>query len=237
MLREVFDRGDEVEVKVPKVSINSERVSNKSVERPTKFSSMVGTSFDVYAPKLKKFEGGYSNVKGDRGGATYKGVTLKTYRSFFGSDKTVKDLKSMTEEQWRKIMTSYWNACHAGEMVNQSVAELIVDWAINSGPKTVIKIVQRILGVEDDGVVGTETINAVNNASQVWLFEEIKRSRIKFYQELVQKDHSQQKFLTGWLNRVNSFTFVDQDTSILLAKTSSKSESVTVFGSGNVNRR
>lgn len=241
LVREALNKEDKIEIPLPNFSISAERTQERSAEQPTststKFSHMIGTSFDMYAPKLKKLEGGYANVKGDRGGATNMGVTLKTFRRFFGSDKTVNDLKAMTEEQWKKVMISYWNTCRADEMVNQSVAELIVDWAINSGPVTAIKKVQRILGVAEDGVVGTDTLDALNNESQSWLFEEIKQARINFYQEIVRRDPTQQKFLAGWLKRVNSFEFVDQDTSFLLAKSSSKHESTSVFGSGNVNRR
>ena len=106
-------------------------------------------------------------------------------------------------------MKSYWDFVRADEMKNQSLAEIISDWIINSGPYPV-KIIQRLVGVTPDGRVGDGTLNAINNADQRWLFEEIKKEREKWYYDLVRRDPSQRKFLTGWLNRLYSFHFVDQ---------------------------
>ncbi len=48
---------------------------------------------------IKKFilswEGGFANDPDDLGGATNSGVTLSTYRMYYGQDKTVEDLKNM----------------------------------------------------------------------------------------------------------------------------------------------
>ena len=47
-------------------------------------------------PIVKKWEGGYVNHPLDKGGATNSGVTIATFRSVYGKNKTVKDLKNMT---------------------------------------------------------------------------------------------------------------------------------------------
>ena len=47
----------------------------------------------ILEPFILKWEGGFVNDKDDLGGATNMGVTLATYRSVFGSKKTVNDLK------------------------------------------------------------------------------------------------------------------------------------------------
>ena len=53
----------------------------------------------ILAPFIRSWEGGFSNVRGDRGGATMMGVTLTTFRSVYGRSKTVDDLKKITEAQ------------------------------------------------------------------------------------------------------------------------------------------
>ena len=111
-------------------------------------------SFDKYAPKLKKWEGGFGNHPADTGGATMCGVTLSTFRQFFGADKTEADLRKMTEAQWRTVMKGgFWDKCWADQIKNQSVAELIVDWCVNSGTG-MIKRVQAIVTTTTDGVMG-----------------------------------------------------------------------------------
>lgn len=71
-------------------------------------------SFDKYAPTLKKWEGGFVNDPDDAGGATMMGVTLATYRKWYGAGKSVSDLKNMSYDEWRTIMKGgYWDKCKA----------------------------------------------------------------------------------------------------------------------------
>ena len=71
---------------------------------------------------IKKWEGGYVNDPDDSGGATNKGVTLATFRTWFGANKTVNDLKALTDEQWIYIfLNGYWNQCKASEINNQAI--------------------------------------------------------------------------------------------------------------------
>ena len=48
-------------------------------------------------PFILKWEGGFVDDKYDRGGATNRGVTIGTFRHFFGAKRTVEELKKMTE--------------------------------------------------------------------------------------------------------------------------------------------
>ena len=60
--------------------------------------------FYKFAPLLHSLEKGVSNRKNDRGGFTVDGVTLTTFRQFYGQDKTKDDLRNITPPQWRHIM-------------------------------------------------------------------------------------------------------------------------------------
>ena len=48
----------------------------------------------IVQPFILSWEGGYVNDPADKGGATNKGVTIGTFRSVFGKEKTIKDLKN-----------------------------------------------------------------------------------------------------------------------------------------------
>ena len=134
-------------------------------------------SFDKYAPRLKKWEGAFVDHPADAGGATMYGVTLTTFRMLFGEDKTVADLKAMTEAQWRQIMKGYfWDKCWGDMIVSQPVAEIIVDWCINSGMGMLRKI-QAIVGTKVDGISGPKTVNAINGYNQQVLHYKIKAAR------------------------------------------------------------
>lgn len=159
-------------------------------------------------PIIKKWEGGYVNDPDDSGGSTNKGVTLATFRTWFGANKTVNDLKALTDEQWIYIfLNGYWNQCKASEINNQSIANIIVDWAWASGPKTAIKKVQSILGTDSDGIVGPKTLAAINNAEPRQLFNKIKAARLQFVETLAEQRPKDKKWLQGWKNRINSFFF------------------------------
>lgn len=159
-------------------------------------------------PIIKKWEGGYVNDPDDSGGATNKGVTLATFRTWFGANKTVNDLKALTDEQWIYIfLNGYWNQCKASEINNQAIANIIVDWAWASGPKTAIKKVQGIVGTDIDGIVGPKTLAAINNAEPRQLFNKIKAARLQFVENLAEQRPKDKKFLQGWKNRINSFFF------------------------------
>lgn len=162
-------------------------------------------NFDKYAPTLKRWEGGFVNDPDDRGGATNMGITLATFRMYYGSSRTVADLKNISYEQWKSIMIKYWNRCQGDRIENQSIAEILVDWHINAGLRAITRT-QSALGLKADGIIGAKSL-AVLNGDKKMVFDTIKAARIQYYRNIVAANPSQAKFLNGWLNRVNSFNF------------------------------
>lgn len=158
-------------------------------------------------PKILKWEGGYCNVQDDRGGCTNKGVTIGTFRRFYGRGKTCEDLKRLTDEQWNHIFKEgYWDKCLADDIENQSIADLIVDWYWTSGSYA-IKYSQGVLDVPIDGVMGPQTLSAINGAQDPKkLFQRLWERRKKHFEALARKK-GQAKFLKGWLNRLNDFKY------------------------------
>ena len=158
--------------------------------------------FLIYAPLLHSLEKGISNRASDRGGFTVDGVTLTTFRQFYGQDKTEDDLRNMTRPQWRHIMkTGYWDVCKADQIENQRLAELIVDWCVNSGTAR-IRNVQTILGVRPDGCVGAITLGAINGGDADELYRRIMAARRGWFERIVRNDPRQKVNLHGWMNRL-----------------------------------
>ena len=167
-------------------------------------------NFDIYAPFLRSWEGGFTNNKNDRGGKTYAGVTIATWNDYckrkniFGYSA---QMKNMTEAQWTDIMKSgYWDACWCDLIKSQGVANLIADWAVNSGPSTAIKKVQTTIGkgLKVDCRMGPNTLTAINNMTPGVLFVLLRNKRKEYYEALANKDKSQATFLNGWLRRTNA---------------------------------
>ena len=85
-------------------------------------------------PFILRWEGGYINDQADLGKQTNKGVTLSTYRSVFGKNKTVSDLKKITDDQWEFIFKKfYWDKWKADDINDQNVATILVYWLWCSG--------------------------------------------------------------------------------------------------------
>ncbi|MGM9763369.1 MAG: glycoside hydrolase family 108 protein [Candidatus Cryptobacteroides sp.] len=163
--------------------------------------------FIKFAPLLLQLEGGFSYNRYDKGGPTNMGVTLKTYQAYCGEDKNAADLKQMSYGVWRGIMKDmYWDKCRADEIRSQSLAEIIVDWHVNSG-LVAIRKVQEIAGVKPDGIFGPATLSAVNSHNPHELFDRILAARKQFFVNIVKRAPNQKIFMNGWMNRLNSFVF------------------------------
>lgn len=170
-------------------------------------------NIDKLAPFILRWEGGFVNDPVDKGGATNMGVTIRTWRSV-GYDKDgdgdidVDDLRLLDKEDVieRVLRPHYWNRWRADEILNQSVANILVDWVWASGTHG-IKRPQRILGVTADGIVGPKTLAAVNSMDPMELHFRIKNDRIKFIDEICRRDPSQERFRKGWMNRINALVY------------------------------
>lgn len=177
----------------------------------------------------EQWEGGYVNDPDDKGGETYKGITrrfspkwrgwplIDAYKQSNGgklprnwfAPKTDSLLQAHVEDEAKR---KFWDVFQADSIESDSVAVFLVDFGFHSGTVNVTKRLQRILGITRDGVFGPKTLQAVNNASPVWLFNMLKEERVNLFHNIVAKDATQQKFLKGWLRRADSFVFNDSDT-------------------------
>lgn len=169
---------------------------------------------EILKPFILSWEGGFANHPNDKGGPTNKGVTIATFRSVFGN-KTVADLKRMTDEQWNTIFKRlFWNRCKADEIKDQAVANILVDWTWTSGTVG-IRHAQSALGLKPDGIVGPKTLAALNTVrggktifgtngeAEPTTFELLWKRREQHFMSLARQP-GQKVFLKGWLNRLDS---------------------------------
>lgn len=163
-------------------------------------------------PFILKWEGGFVNDPDDLGGATNKGITIATYEHYCKKKDypkpTIDRLKNISDEQWTDILkTLYWDKWQADRIINQSVANILVDWVWASGSYG-IKLPQKLLGVKIDGIVGNKTLAAVNEyKDQFELFQLIRKERIDFIDRICFSRPANGKFKKGWMNRINDLKF------------------------------
>jgi lysozyme family protein len=162
--------------------------------------------------RAKNSKYGFVNDPDDRGGATVIGVTFGTFTTYckknmIKANPTVEDLKNIDFETWLTILSKeYWDRWKADLIFNQSVANILVNWVWGSGVNG-IKIPQKLLGVTADGIVGPKTIEALNKFNPEVIFNQVREAQTAFYYRIVEKNPSQQKFLKGWINRLNDLKF------------------------------
>lgn len=167
--------------------------------------------FNIAIEKVFKNEGGYNNVKGDNGGATNFGLSLRFLQGIY-PDWTEKQVKELTKEAALQIYKQFfWNRTRYCEISNQRIANYVLDCAVNHGPAQANKFLQRAIMavdtppsiVKDDGILGNITLSKVNSAEieKLALWCCLKAIRADFFRALVRKDKTQEKFLKGWLSR------------------------------------
>jgi lysozyme family protein len=163
-------------------------------------------NFDLAYQFVKKAEGGYSNHKNDRGGETNYGITRATFddaKKLGIISDSIKSVKDITQDDAKKIYKEmYWNKIN-GDALPADLAIALFDTAVNMGVGASVKMLQKIIGVPQDGVLGSETLAAINNYNGDLVDTYLDAREAKYY-GIVERDSRQGVFLKGWLSRVSS---------------------------------
>ena len=168
--------------------------------------------------KTLKWEGGLSNHSSDRGGITYKGVSLRFLKAIkydINKDGNIDelDVKNINDNSLLYIYkTHFWDKVKADEIKSFIVKSQLFDIAVNSGNKQAIKLIQRACNTFDynlvvDGIIGNKTITAINEIEPILLNSALGYERLEFYKLIVEKNESYKVFLKGWENRAKDFLF------------------------------
>ena len=84
---------------------------------------------------------------------------------------------AMVEEFYR---TTYWSKWL--EQFNvQKLANSVFDMMINAGPSVAVQLLQRMVGVDQDGILGPITVSAVNRASPKNVVADYAKVRCLYY--------------------------------------------------------
>jgi len=133
-------------------------------------------------------EGELSNHPADPGGLTKFGISQRTYPHLA--------IASLTRAQAQAIyVRDFIRAYKLHELSNVQNAEILADAVVNGFP---LKRLQRLLRVDPDGVIGLQTLKAMDNASPKQLLD----WRLDWYVQVVKHP-----FLAGWVNRLRKLGF------------------------------
>ena len=160
--------------------------------------------FEKINDYLLKVEGEYTDDKHDKGGKTKYGIIEEEARKFGYKG----DIQDLTMDFAKYIyLKKYYLGNKLDKVANDKVALSICDWAVNSG-KNGIKNAQIAINqltnanLDADGIIGNKTLEALNATDPekfLRIYHDLQRI---YYRSKVADDKTQEKFLAGWLNRV-----------------------------------
>lgn len=131
-------------------------------------------------------EGGYVNHPDDPGGETKFGISKRAYPEL--------DIRNLSVSKAREIYyRDYWKRYRLDRISDHRTAGWVMDWVVNSGSQA-IRSIQRELKLTVDGIVGQETLDALNALDDP---KKILKWRLTFFAKL-----TKHPFIVGWINRL-----------------------------------
>ena len=151
---------------------------------------------------LLKHEGGFVNLKSDPGGMTMLGVTQRVWEEWVGHPVDEKEMRSLTPEKVAPMYKAkYWDKIH-GDDLPSGVDLAVFDCCVNSGPGRAAKMLQRVLGLTEDGAIGPNTLAKTLSMDSSKLIADYNAARLAFLQALP----TWATFGKGWGRRVAEVT-------------------------------
>jgi len=156
---------------------------------------------------MLRLEGGYVDNPADPGGATKYGITQRALigvRSRLYGHPLPASVADLTADQATLIyQTVQWHDI-AGDYLPAALACVMLNSAVNQGTPTAIELLQTMLGVVVDGIMGPNTVAAVHRWASPYdpaqsIAEEFCAHMAARYARL---DTSEDQFELGWYRRL-----------------------------------
>jgi len=97
--------------------------------------------------------------------------------------------------------TEFYRPLRLTEIHNQHIADEIFIFAVNAGHGQAIKAAQTAVGVEVDGIIGKDTLRALNAIDTSYFDKMYDRMEMKYYEELIARKPKFKIYANGWRNR------------------------------------
>lgn len=172
--------------------------------------------FDPAVEVVLRHEGGWVNDPRDPGGETNFGISLHAIvrqLNLAPSELGLLDfrpgcMKQLTKDSAKLVyFKHYWVPHCYSALLDQRIATKVFDAAINMGPANAHRCLQRainalgVIHVDEDGVLGPETLRAANASNQDALLLAMVESLGDYYRGLAAAKPELRCFLSNWLKR------------------------------------
>lgn len=150
------------------------------------------TAFDTAMVRLFAHEGGYVNDPKDPGGETKYGISKRAFPN--------EDIKRLTKDRAKALYrANYWDEIR-GDDLPPAVAFQVFDAAVNHGVSWASRTLQRAVRVPVDGIIGPQTLAAVENVGPCATIDTFNDYRERYYRKLPTFG----RFGDGWLARLDA---------------------------------
>jgi lysozyme family protein len=132
------------------------------------------------------------------------GITQKTLSDYRGYRCTAEQVQELTRAEATEIYhKNYWVdpgffTLGRGVVFN----DMLFDAGIHHGPGRAVKLLQAMLHLEQDGVLGPLTREAVNSMTDKHLCCNFMAARVSYIGKIITDNESQAVFAAGWANRL-----------------------------------
>ncbi|HWL31938.1 MAG TPA: glycosyl hydrolase 108 family protein [Xanthobacteraceae bacterium] len=159
---------------------------------------MAAGGFPAALSRVLAHEGGYSNHPDDPGGPTNFGITIADYRRYVKADATAADIKAMRVEEVERIYrAAYWDAMRCDDLP-AGLDYAAFDYGVNSGIGRAVRVLQRLVGLPDDGRMTDGVLASIGERDPSDLIAQLCDERLAFLKQL----KTWPVFGAGWGRRV-----------------------------------
>jgi lysozyme family protein len=156
-------------------------------------------------PFVLRWEGGLVDDPEDPGGRTNQGITQRVYDGWRRRQGLpAQDVESIADAEVKAIYASDYWAPPRCDLREDPLDLVQFDTAVNMGVGRAVRFLQGVAGCSVDGNFGPGTERAVAGCDHGQLVAHYRAAREAYYRKLTARDPKLDKFLKGWLNRLDA---------------------------------
>jgi len=181
-------------------------------------------------------EGPYNDDPRDLGGTTNFGISLRFLRKIGDYNKDgvldgdldqdgdvdIDDIRLMTPAKAEQFYYDhFWKKLRCDNIECKMLRLHMFDMGVNAGSSRAAKIVQKLLAIKEDGIIGPVSLKHINSQKEfiywnkwgldefpMYLWQRYVMERFKHYNYLVYEVNPDLlRFLQGWINRVKKTNY------------------------------
>ena len=143
----------------------------------------------------------YTDQAQDTGGPTRWGITQRAWSDYVGHEATPQEIEALGLQQAEAFYGALWHQLRLALLPHEGLAIALFDAAVLCGGRPVVRLLQRLLQVPADGVLGPKTAEAVARYDVAPLLDLWVDALALHFAAVVEAEPTKVIFLRGWLRR------------------------------------